>query len=73
MNALADAQIEDQSSAGTVTLKATNSYCRFNIRTRSVDVFLEGPTNLPSQILDRKKRCSLHLERALQLIYNTYI
>ena len=69
--ALADAQIEDQSTAGTVTLKAINSYYRFNIRTRSVDVFLEGgPTNLPSQILERKKRRSLHLERALQQIYN---
>ena len=68
-NALADAQIGDQPMAGTVTLKAINSYCRFNIRTRSVDVFLEGPTNLPSQILDCKKRCSLHLGRVLQLIY----
>ena len=68
-NALADAQIGDQPMAGTVTLKAINSYCRFNIRTRSVDVFLEGPTNLPSQILDCKKRCSLHLGRALQLVY----
>ena len=68
-NALADAQIGDQPMAGTVTLKAINSYCRFNIRTRSVDVFLEGPMNLPSQILDCKKRCSLHLGRALQLMY----